>query len=211
MNSFISEKEHGFKTIDCGIASDDLNDLKSKVSQALDAGDLVVTTGGVSMGDKDLLRQVLVQDFAAKIHFGRVHMKPGKPTTFATLVWKNQHKLILGLPGNPVSSTVTCHLYVLPAARALSGFSRPLAAKIKARISTDLNLDPRPEYYRVALKWNGNDAVAEIESTGNQISSRLASLRAANGLLILPPKSAEKIKVEKGDIFDTLVIGPLFQ
>lgn len=205
------EKEHGFKTKDCGIASDDVNDLKTKLGQALDHGDLIVTTGGVSMGDKDLLRQVLVEDFAAQIHFGRVHMKPGKPTTFATLTWKNHQKLILGLPGNPVSSTVTCHLYVLPAARALSGYSRPLAAKIKARLSTDMLLDPRPEYHRVALKWNGMEAEAEIESTGNQISSRLASLRAANGLLILPAKTEEKSKVKKGDVFDALVIGPLFQ
>ena len=73
------------------------------------------------MGDRDLLRQVLVQDLGAEIHFARVNMKPGKPTTFATLEWENRKKLILGLPGNPVSATVTAHLYVLPACRKMAG------------------------------------------------------------------------------------------
>ena len=67
------------------------------------------------------LIQIFLQEFDATIHFGRVCMKPGKPTTFATLKWKEKSKLILGLPGNPVSATVTSHLYVLPAARFLSG------------------------------------------------------------------------------------------
>jgi hypothetical protein len=61
-----------------------------------------VTTGGVSMGDRDLLRQVLLEDFKAELHFARVNMKPGKPTTCATVVYDGKKKMILGLPGNPV-------------------------------------------------------------------------------------------------------------
>lgn len=95
------------------------------------------------MGDRDLLRQVLVQDLGATIHFARVNMKPGKPTTFATLDWQNQKKLVLGLPGNPVSSTVTAHLYVLPACRKISGYDQPLAAKLRAKLPFPINLDPR--------------------------------------------------------------------
>jgi gephyrin len=165
------DMEQGFSTVDCGIANDDLGDLKAKLTFALDHGDMIVTTGGVSMGDKDLLRQVLVQDFSAHIHFGRVLMKPGKPTTFATLTWKDKSKLILGLPGNPVSATVTSHLYVLPAARALSGYKKPFAATVKARLAKDLVLDPRPEYQRVALYWNGQDSVSSSEATGNQVTA----------------------------------------
>ena len=96
-------------------------------------------------------------------------MKPGKPTTFATLNWKNREKYVLGLPGNPVSATVTSHLYVLPAARSMSGYSRPFPAQIKARLSNDAKLDPRPEYMRVILSWDGQDPVANIISTGNQV------------------------------------------
>ena len=138
-------------------------------------------------------------------------MKPGKPTTFATLKWKNQEKMVLGLPGNPVSATVTSHLYVLPAARALSGYKRPFSAVIKAKLSCDWNLDPRPEYFRVILNWNENDSVAEVETTGNQISSRLASFRAANGLLMLPAQTEDKKIAKKGEVFDALVIGQLFK
>ena len=111
------------------------------------------------------------QEFDATIHFGRVCMKPGKPTTFATLKWKEKSKIVLGLPGNPVSATVTSHLYVLPAARFLSGYSKPFTAKVKARLPNDVSLDPRPEYSRVILTWNGEDPVANVESTGNQVRS----------------------------------------
>jgi len=204
-------KEHGFPIFDCGIATDDLEDLKAKITLALNNGDLIVTTGGVSMGDKDLLRQVLVKDFQATIHFGRVHMKPGKPTTFATLKWNQREKYILGLPGNPVSATVTSHLYVLPAARAMSGLEMPFAATIKARVSSEMPLDPRPEYMRVVLSWDGQDPVAKVMTTGNQISSRLMSFKAANGLLMLPPKSENQSKTKKEDMFDVMVIGQLLQ
>ena len=86
--------------------------------------DLVVTTGGVSMRYRNLLRQVLVDKFGAEIHFARVNMKPGKPTTFATCQLGGRTRVVIGLPGNPVSASVTCHLYVLPAVRLLSGQNR---------------------------------------------------------------------------------------
>lgn len=80
---------------------------------------MVITSGGVSMGEYDILKQVLIQDFNATIHFGRVDMKPGKPTTFATLNYKNSVKVIFGLPGNPASANVTCLLFVIPTLRYL--------------------------------------------------------------------------------------------
>ena len=162
--------EQGFPVKDCGIATDELDDLNDKLSSAFQSGDIVVTTGGVSMGDRDLLRQVLVQKFNATIHFGRVHMKPGKPTTFATLLWNSRKKLVLGLPGNPVSATVTSHLYVLPCLRAMSGYDKPLGAIVQAKLPMDVSLDPRPEYHRVVLSWSIDNPVANVQSTGNQVS-----------------------------------------
>ena len=116
--------------------------------------DILVTTGGVSMGDRDLLRQVLVSDLDATIHFARVCMKPGKPTTFATCNLNGQKKVVVGLPGNPVSATVTCHLYVLPACRKMAGYANPLPAKVRAKLSNTapLPLDPRPEYQVLIFK-----------------------------------------------------------
>ena len=85
--------ETGMPVKDLGIAFDDPQIILDTLKHALPQIDLLVTTGGVSMGDKDLLRQVLVEDLDAQLHFARVHMKPGKPTTFATL--KLPHEISL--------------------------------------------------------------------------------------------------------------------
>ena len=74
------------------------------------------------MGDRDLLRQVLVDKFGAEIHFARVNMKPGKPTTFATCQLGGRTRVIIGLPGNPMSASVACHLYVLRAGFYISKY-----------------------------------------------------------------------------------------
>lgn len=95
------------------------------------------------MGDRDILRQVLQTDLAAEVHFARVHMKPGKPTTFATLKFNNRHKLVFGLPGNPVSAFVTCNLYVIPACRRLSGHAVPTWTVVKVSLPRAVKLDPR--------------------------------------------------------------------
>jgi len=200
---------NGVDAADAGIAKDDLETLTSALQSALEKSDVLVTTGGVSMGDRDLLRQVLVANFGADIHFARVQMKPGKPTTFATCTVNSQPKLIIGLPGNPVSATVTCHLYVLPAARLLAGFPSPLPGKVRAKLVTQapLQLDPRPEYSRVQLSFRPGSAVAEAVPTGNQISSRLASMANANGLLILPPRSDTMKVAPVGLECDAIIIG----
>jgi len=199
----------GVTAVDAGIAKDDLETLTSALQAALEKSDVLVTTGGVSMGDRDLLRQVLVSNFGAEIHFARVEMKPGKPTTFATCTVQGQPKLIIGLPGNPVSATVTCHLYVLPAARLLAGITSPLPGKVRARlvVQAPLPLDPRPEYTRVQLSFKPGSGVGEAVPTGNQISSRLASMAAANGLLILPPRSDTLTVAPAGLECDAIIIG----
>ena len=203
--------EGGMPVKDLGIAIDDPQVLLDKLKASLSEVDILVTTGGVSMGDRDLLRQVLVEDLNAELQFARVNMKPGKPTTFATLLLPDskQKKLVLGLPGNPVSATVTCHLYVLPACRKMSGYSKPLPGKLKAKAPMSIRLDPRPEYQRVSITLSGEDAFANVRTTGNQISSRLPSLAAANGLLILPARTEEKSEIQEGTALDCLVIGPL--
>merc|ERR1719419_1132947 len=197
--------------IDAGIAKDDIETLTGALKSALKNSDVLVTTGGVSMGDRDLLRQVLVDNFDAKIHFARVNMKPGKPTTFATCVLDGKMKLVIGLPGNPVSATVTCHLYVLPAARLLSGISAPIPGTVRAKLvcTSPIPLDPRPEYVRVQLSMTPCVAVAEAKPTGNQISSRLASMANANGLLLLPPRSESMKEAVSGLECDAILIGDL--
>jgi len=203
----------GFKVVDCGIAKDDLTTLTDKISESLEQCDLLVTTGGVSMGDRDLLRQVLVSEFKAEIHFARVNMKPGKPTTFATCSLRDKLKLVLGLPGNPVSATVTCHLYVMPACRSLNGQNNPFPGKVRGILQTSrsIRLDLRPEYQRVWIKFEAGKSVGVATNTGNQMSSRTTSVAQANGLLILPGKtdSLQEIPAGSNMEFDIILIGDL--
>uniref|UniRef100_A0A8C2CEG0 Gephyrin n=1 Tax=Cyprinus carpio TaxID=7962 RepID=A0A8C2CEG0_CYPCA len=211
-------QEHGYPTINLGIVGDNPDDLLNALNEGISRADVIITSGGVSMGEKDYLKQVLDIDLHAQIHFGRVFMKPGLPTTFATLDMDGSRKLIFALPGrdgervywcNPVSAVVTCNLFVIPALRKMQGILDPRPTIIKARLSCDVKLDPRPEYHRCILTWHHQEPLPWAQSTGNQVSSRLMSMRSANGLLMLPPKTEQYVELHKGEVVDVMVIGRL--
>ncbi|XP_057208116.1 gephyrin b isoform X9 [Triplophysa rosa] len=216
-------QEHGYPTINLGIVGDNPDDLLNALNEGINRADVIITSGGVSLGEKDFLKQVLDIDLHAQIHFGRVFMKPGLPTTFATLDMDGSRKLIFALPGrdaevngrmsslagNPVSAVVTCNLFVIPALRKMQGILDPRPTIIKARLSCDVKLDPRPEYHRCILTWHHQEPLPWAQSTGNQVSSRLMSMRSANGLLMLPPKTEQYVELHKGEVVDVMVIGRL--
>uniref|UniRef100_A0A673IKP1 Gephyrin n=1 Tax=Sinocyclocheilus rhinocerous TaxID=307959 RepID=A0A673IKP1_9TELE len=211
-------QEHGYPTINLGIVGDNPDDLLNALNEGISRADVIITSGGVSMGEKDYLKQVLDIDLHAQIHFGRVFMKPGLPTTFATVDMDGSRKLIFALPGrdgervywcNPVSAVVTCNLFVIPALRKMQGILDPRPTIIKARLSCDVKLDPRPEYHRCILTWHHQEPLPWAQSTGNQVSSRLMSMRSANGLLMLPPKTEQYVELHKGEVVDVMVIGRL--
>eukprot|EP00891_Asterochloris_glomerata_P008529 jgi/Astpho2/8529/e_gw1.00125.32.1_t len=190
----------GAQVTDLGIISDDEAGLERALQKAVDGEvDILMTSGGVSMGHKDLVKPLLQR--RGQVHFGKVLMKPGKPLTFATLPAACRHPLLVfGLPGNPVSSIVTFNLVVLPAIRKLAGWQQPQLRRVHARTTRELKLDPeRPEYHRVTLSFRKahyeddgqHEARGELvaESTGGQISSRLLSMRSANALVELPKAS----------------------
>ena len=112
--------------------------------------DIVVSTGGVSMGEMDLVKPILEQ--IGEVLFGRLNMKPGKPTTLALVPRKTGDKcLVFALPGNPVSAFVTMNLFVLPAAKILEGRREGewWPPVVDVEIRQDLKLDlVRPEYHR---------------------------------------------------------------
>ncbi|XP_028136337.2 gephyrin isoform X1 [Diabrotica virgifera virgifera] len=187
-------KEYSYDSMDCGIARDDPDSVKAVLEKAFMNNDVIVTSGGISMGEFDVLKQVLVEDFGAKIHFARVNMKPGKPTTFATLTYHGKEKKFFGLPGNPVSCGVTCLLYIIPALRYMEHCANYEFPTIQIKNSPLVNNDSRPEYHRVQVSFDPTIGEFKLSSTGNQISSRLNSLVGANGLAI----------VRKGDPSTTL-------
>ncbi|XP_046486911.1 gephyrin isoform X1 [Neodiprion pinetum] len=199
-------RENGYSPKDCGIAKDDENAMINALKEALEEVDVLLTSGSVSMGDKDMLKPILENVFKATIHFGRVNMKPGKPTTYATCEHNGKTKYILCLPGNPVSAMVTGHLFALPLLKCLSGdSSKPVV--VTAKLTTSYKLDPRPEYARAILIWEEEDPIPKAQSTGNQISSKLLSCKNANALLMLPGWTKERPQLKEGDLVNARLMG----
>jgi gephyrin len=195
--------------IDLGIARDEKDELEARLMRGLAEADILLTSGGVSMGDLDLIKPLLEQ--VGTVHFGRLLMKPGKPCSFATAEVGGQTRLVFGLPGNPVSSLVTFYLLVAPAIRCLAGWPNPELRRVQAHLERALPLDnDRPEYHRATLAWdsaiNSGAGGYLAHSTGSQASSRLLSMRSANALLELPRGKGE---VPAGAIVSALVIGDL--
>ncbi|XP_065351667.1 gephyrin [Cloeon dipterum] len=200
--------QQGFQVEDLGIAKDDPDAIAETLKKGFASADVVVSSGGVSMGEKDFLKHILITKFLAKIHFGRVNMKPGKPTTFATCDFKGQKKLVFALPGNPVSATVTCHLFALPALRVMAGFSSGYSREITVQLAETITLDSRPEYCRAVLERAPvpTKSVPVAHLTGNQMSSRLLSLQSGSVLIELPGGTKEKGTLQRGELVKALLI-----
>ncbi|XP_048504321.1 molybdopterin biosynthesis protein CNX1 isoform X2 [Beta vulgaris subsp. vulgaris] len=188
--------EQNCSIVDLGIARDDEAELEKIMEKAFSAGiDILLTSGGVSMGDRDYVKPLLEK--RGKLHFSKVLMKPGKPLTFAEINTKpaqnaNANRVLaFGLPGNPVSCLVCFHLFVVPTIRCLSGRTNSNILRVHVRLEQPLKTDPaRPEFHRAIITWKENDGSGNpgfvAESTGRQMSSRLLSMKSANALLELP-------------------------
>jgi molybdenum cofactor synthesis domain-containing protein len=174
-------REAGAEVRLLGVGPDEPEALRRLVSGALAEADVLVTSGGVSVGTHDLVKPLL--ESLGDVHVGRVKLKPGKPFTFATLP---DGKLAFGLPGFPVSSLVTFEVFVRPALRKMQGHAQLNRPTLPVRLGYDARATAdRTEYQRVTLKRDGRDLVAV--STGSQSSSRLMSLAGAHALLRIPP------------------------
>ena len=172
--------ELGCEVVRLGPVPDDREALASALAKAEDT-DVLVTTGGASVGDHDLMRPAL-EAWGAKLGFWKVAMKPGKPIMVAT----RGKQLIFGLPGNPVSSFVTCFLFVLPLVRAAMGARQPLPARATLTAGCTLpSIGSRREFLRAF--WDGNSA----KPADSQDSSALAALAQANCLIDRPAHSDE--------------------
>jgi molybdopterin molybdotransferase len=173
-------REAGVEVRLLGIAPDEPDPLRRLVVQALQDADVLVTSGGVSVGTHDLVKPLL--ESLGDVHIGRVKLKPGKPFTFATIP---PSQLAFGLPGFPVSSLVTFEVFVRPALRKMQGFAQLQRPTLPVRLAYDARASAdRTEYQRVTLKREGAELVAE--TTGSQSSSRLMSLVGAHALVRIP-------------------------
>ena len=192
-------EEAGADVIWTGHGPDDAPALRSSLIDRIAKSDVVITSGGVSMGDLDLVKPLLSE--LADVHFRRVFMKPGKPFNFAT----SGDTLIFSLPGNPVSALVGFEIFIRPALRTMLGASaidRP-----RARVQLDHRLRPsdRIEFQRAIARVD-SEGHLRASTTGPQASSRLASLVGANALIPVPPGEDP---ILAGSHLEAILVGPL--
>ncbi len=166
---------------DLGIVADDRDRIAARIQEALAAkADIIVTLGGASVGDHDLVNEVLT-GLGMRTDFWKIAMRPGKPLMFGRLGATR----VLGLPGNPVSTLVCGHLFLKPLVAALA--ARPFTPDIReARLGGDMNAnDQRQDYVRARISVDAQGLVAT--PFGTQDSSMLKLLADANGLIVRPP------------------------
>ncbi len=172
-------EEAGGIPIDMGIAPDDEAETERIFRAALAKADALITSGGVSVGEHDVVKSVLAK--LGKINFWRVAMKPGKPQAYGIA----DGKPIFGLPGNPVSSLVVFELFVRPALLKMAGHTNLFRPTFKAVLAESVtNRDGRVNYMRAILKVSDGEITAQ--TTGPQGSGILHSLVLANGLITIP-------------------------
>ncbi len=167
----------GAEPVPLGIARDRAEDIRAKLAQARDA-DLILTSGGVSVGDYDLVKQILAEQ--GNIDFWRVRMRPGKPLAFGLLGTTP----LLGLPGNPASAAVTFELFGRPAIRRMLGSAEIERPLVQARLMGDsIERSDRRHFVRVRL--SAAEGVLEARQTGRQDSHLISSLRGATAYLVI--------------------------
>jgi molybdopterin molybdotransferase len=187
-----------------GIALDSKESLVAAIRAGLDA-DMLITSGGVSVGDYDIVKEVLAQE--GEIGFWSVRMKPGKPIAFGQIKGVDKTGVSrniphLGLPGNPVSSMVAFEMFARPAILKMMG-KRNLAKPTIEAVLEDriLNSDGRRVFTRAIVEKRGGRYFARL--TGPQGSGVLTSMSLANGLVIVPEEVAE---VKPGDTIRVMML-----
>jgi molybdopterin molybdotransferase len=191
-------EEAGAEVLDVGVARDTREDLVERLGSAKGA-DLVVSTGGVSMGAYDLVR-ALVEDREA-VDFWQVALRPGKPL----LVGSIDGRPLIGLPGNPVSALVGVELFVRPAVLKMQGRSDYSRARLSATTEDRLVNPPHLEqYFRGIARHQGEGIVVRL--TGDQGSHVLRSMADANCLIVVPQGTSE---VAAGQSVEIIPLGPI--
>ena len=175
-------KELGAEVLMLGIVKDNPTALTEIINYAINNADIVLSSGGVSVGDYDYIDHIL-GSLGAEIHFRAVQMRPGKPLTFATF----PNSLYFGLPGNPVSTLVTFWRFVQPTIKKISGVNKGWEAKfIKVKSHSELRSNGKMETYIWGNLHLSNGVYEFYQAAGNLSSGNLINLAQTNALAVLP-------------------------
>jgi molybdopterin molybdotransferase len=179
----------GVEHIDMGVIRDDEQAISDAFQSASEIADVLITSGGVSVGEADFVKQTL--DRLGQVNFWKIAMKPGKPLAFGTI----NKAVFFGLPGNPVSVMATFYQVVQPSLRYLNGEQATLPLRLRVRVADKLKKHPgRQDFQRGILKTDETGEL-RVHTTGNQGSHILSSMSQANCFIAL---SAESGTVEAG-------------
>ncbi len=191
-------KRQDVEIIDMGVVADDRSTMSAAFNQAASVADVVLTSGGVSVGDADYVKDIVRAE--GKVDFWRLAIKPGRPLAFGRL----GDAVFFGLPGNPVAVMVTFYQFVQPALRYLSGETTLRPARFKVPCASAMKKRPgRTEYQRGLLQTDA-DGNLQVSVTGAQGSGILSSMSTANCFIVLPEQSTgvtagEEVLVEPFD------------
>jgi molybdopterin molybdotransferase len=190
-------RHYGGVPVCLGIARDDVEELTAKIREGLaQKVDLFLTSAGVSVGDYDVVKDVLGTE--GEMHFWQVCMKPGKPLAFGEI----QGVPLLGLPGNPVSAMVSFEQFARPAILRMLGKTRLRKPTVEAILEEDVESSGRRDFKRAVITRREGKYYASV--TGPQGSGVLTSMVKANGLAIVPEgvrhvKAGERVAVQMLD------------
>lgn len=195
-------KKAGANTIQMGIVKDDINSITNLLETALDKADIVVTTGGVSVGDYDFVQDVIKDKLKAEVLFHGVTIKPGMHLLAAI----KDGKLIIALPGFAYSSTVCAILYLLPMIYKYEGANKKLPI-VKARINQDFPLKMKKTIFTACnVKYEDNEYKIDFEGKKQGTSAILTNMLGSPALLIQKDDSED---IKAGELVDILLLNEL--
>jgi molybdopterin molybdotransferase len=194
-------KADGFVPVDLGGAPDEPVALTKTLHAAAQECDALLTSGGVSVGDRDIVRMVVEKLGGQHARWLQVAVRPGKPFVFSTLPPKGTP--VFGLPGNPVSALVSYELFARPSLRLMAGHENLDRPRLVGRASVDLLRRPDGRLHLVRVHAIASaDGVLQVEPSGGQSSHQLHALASANALAFLPDGEG----VAAGDIVEVMVL-----
>lgn len=213
-------REAGYEAVDMGLIPDDDVAIRDAIGRAVSTCDAVVTSGGVSMGDFDLVKVVL--DELGEMRWMQIAIKPAKPLAFGVIPSDANASDVItstaldttdpvrsvpvfGLPGNPVSAMVSFELFVRPALRRMAGHSDEMLDRPMVRAIADETLERRPDgktYFVRVVCTHGFDGLHHVRSAGPQGSHQLSVMAEANALAVLP----DGPEIRPGDVVDVMLL-----
>jgi molybdenum cofactor synthesis domain-containing protein len=193
----------GFEPVDLGLAPDDEVAIVDAIDRGVASCDALLTSGGVSMGDVDLVKVVLGK--LADMRWMQIAIRPAKPFAFGIVEPSSERRVpVFGLPGNPVSSLVSFELFARPALRQMAGYAQLDRPRVQALVDEPLRRrsDGKTHFARVVCAYEA-DGRYHARSAGGQGSHQLAAMAAADGLAVLPDGDG----AEAGELVDVILLG----